>query len=340
MELVAGAAMTAHPRRYFSQPYGFRDWLLWLVHNLLGPSHRHRSLTPWLPSKCTLNAVRPARQLAFVGDVLPTRRTAVRIGDDVREFLRSADLLVANFEGTIVDGPTPPVFMGQAHSPAVLDLLAQLFPPERTVLCCANNHAGDYGRAQFCRSWQRLEDRGFTVIGRADRPAVIVDGPIAIASGTIWSNQPCDYVSRLHEAAALDARAAFRVLCPHWGYELHRYPDPEQVDLARRLLGRWDLVVGHHSHCPQPVTQLDAGTNTRRAVAYSLGNFTFGLDLRHHLQGLVLKLSVGPGPTGRWGVGRLEWRATEIRFERRHRATVRLAPRDESGADPVLTQRR
>jgi len=261
-----------------------------------------------------------------VGDLLPTRRAAVQIGDDVREFLRSADVLVANFEGTIVDRPVPSVFMGQAHSPAVLDLLAELFPPERTVLSCANNHAGDYGWAQFCRSWQRLEDRGFTVIGRADRPGVILDGQLAIASGTTWSNQPCDYVCRLHEAADLSAHAAFRVLCPHWGYELHHYPDPEQVDLARRLLGRWDLVVGHHSHCPQPVTLLDAGTDTRRAVAYSLGNFTFGLDLRHHRRGLVLKLSVGPRPDGRWAVGRLEWRVTEIRFESRRRATVRLAP--------------
>ena len=327
--------MTAQRRRYFSQPYGVRDALWWLVHNVCGPSRRHRALTPWLPSACTLNAVQPALQLAFVGDLMPAGRTALRIGDDVREFLGGADLLVANFEGTIVDRAVRPVFMGQRHSPVVLDLLEDLFPPTRTVLSCANNHAGDFGWEQFHHSWERLESRGFTVIGRADRPGAIVGAahPIAIVSGTAWSNRPCDYVSRLHEAADLATPAAFRVLCPHWGYELRRYPGPDQVDLARRLVGTWDLVVGHHSHCPQPVAALHTDS-TRRAVAYSLGNFTFGLDLKHHLRGLVLRVSVGPGPTGRWAVGRLEWRATEIRFEPGHRAVVRLATGRDSSSTP------
>ncbi len=304
---------------YFSQPYGLRDAAAWLLHNVAGPSRRHADLTSGVPSGVIANLIRPALTIAFVGDVLPFRGAAYRVSDALRAFLEGTDYLVANFEGTIVEGrrPRPPrVFMGQAHSMQVIDFLADLFPPERTVLTCANNHAPDYGRELFERSRALLEARGFVTIGSVDKPAVLIDDAVAVAAGTDWLNRPAAYVQRLDPAPPVLAGARFRVLCPHWGYELESFPRPAHVRRAKGLLEGWDMIVGHHSHCPQPIS-LHEGPAARHLVAYSLGNFTFGYNLRHHLHGVVLKVSVGPLGDGTWAAGRVEWRPITIRFAQR-----------------------
>lgn len=313
-------------RRYFAQPYPLREALGWLRRNALGPHGFERPPTTHpLPRTCTLNPVTPALTLGFVGDILPLRATELSATDGLRAFFHDADLLVGNFEGTLTGDGADSVFMAQSHTPAVLDLLAAIFPPQRTVLCCANNHAGDYGWTEYRRSCERIAERGFLTIGRADEPAVRIHNRVLIAAGTTWSNQPCPYVARLSRIRDLAADAAFRILFPHWGYELEARPRGEQRKEARALLRSWDMIVGHHSHWPQPVRTYRVG-GLRRVVAYSLGDFTFGLNLRWYLRGLVLKATLGPGPGGRWAVGRLEWRPTTVRFRERRLATLELDP--------------
>ena len=306
---------------YFSQPYGLGDAAAWLLHNVAGPSRRHAGLTSAVPSGTIANPIAPALTLVFVGDVLPFRGAAYRVSDALRAFLEGADYLVANFEGTIVEGGRsrlPRIFLGQVHSIEVIDFLADLFPPERTVLTCANNHAPDYGRELFDQSRVLLKARGFVTIGSVDDSAVLIDDVVTLAACTDWLNRPADFVQRLDPGPLVPAEAAFRVLCPHWGYELESFPRPAQVGRAKGLLEGWDMIVGHHSHCPQPVTLHDGGgPAAKQLVAYSLGNFTFGYNLRHHLHGVILKVSVGPLWDGRWAVGRVDWRPTAIRFAQR-----------------------
>jgi len=318
--------------RWFSQPYPWREAVSWLAKNLCGPARDYGDLTtPIHPEVCG-DVITPRLTVAFVGDILPFGGRQFSVGEDVKEFFAGTTLLVGNFEGTLIDGRRPRLFLGQAHTPATLDFLADLFPPERTLLTCANNHAGEYGWARFTRSQEMLEDRGFRVIGRADEPAVLVNEQVLIAAGTVWLNRPCGYVSRLDTLAHCSGvDAAFRIVCPHWGYELEAYPRPAQIAEARRLLGQWDAIVGHHSHWPQPVA-LDDSTASRRLVAYSLGNFTFGLDLAKHLQGAMLRVELGPRPDGRWAVGRIHWRHTRIRLVGRCDAVV------ETITDPVSSE--
>jgi hypothetical protein len=307
---------------YFSQPYGLRDAALWFVHNVAGPSARHAGLTRNVPSGTIANPICPKLTMAFVGDVLPFRGTRFRVSEELRAFLAAADVLVANFEGTIVEGRPPHVFMGQPHSPDVVDFLADLFPPNRTVLTCANNHAADYGAELFARSQELLAAAGFRTIGSIAAPGILIDG-VEIAAGTDWMNRPAAYVQRLDYSRPTAAAAGFRVLVPHWGHELEAAPRPRQIQQAAGLLKQWDMIVGHHSHCPQPVSLLN-----ERLVAYSLGNFTFGYSLRHHLRGLVLKVSVGPHESGggRWAAGRIEWRPITIGFEQRLRGCISAGP--------------
>lgn len=311
------------PRRWFGQPYPWREAARWVGNNLWGPSRRYAALTRWLPPESLLGAVRRRLTIAFAGDLLPLRGRRCRPAAALRGLLRGADVLVANFEGTLATPDAHRVFMAQAHDEAILDFLADLFPPERTLLNVANNHAGDFGRPVFERSCERLEEAGFHIFGRAERPAARVED-VLVAGYTEWSNQPCRYVCRA-EPALPGEGAKLRILTPHWGYELQAYPHPGQIARARELTGRWDLVVGHHSHWPQPVTAYGPRAG-RRLVAYSLGNFTFGLPLVRHLRGLLLLVEVGPRADGdgAWGVGRTTWWWTRTVFTGAREAMVVL----------------
>ena len=301
-------------RRWLSQPYSWCEAAWWVAKNLFGPSRAHPGLVPPLDNDVRAEAITPNVAVAFLGDIMPLGAREFVVGDDVKAFFAGADLLVGNFEGTVIDGRPPSRFLGQAHTRATIDLLADLFSPERTLLTCANNHAGEYGWELSAKSQQMLEARGFRVFGRADEPAALVDGRLLIAAGTAWTNRRWGYAARLEAIEQLaEVDAAFRIACPHWGYELEAYPRPAQVAHAGRLLRRWDAIVGHHSHWPQPVTLYHTVAGPR-LVAYSLGNFTFGVTFSKHLRGTILRLELGPRADGQWAVGRVAWRPTRIRF--------------------------
>lgn len=307
-------------RRRFSQPYPAREALYWLFKNLAGPPRRVMPFAPLGPD-VVLNPVEPRLSIAFVGDLLPTRHVHVSVDSAARAFLAGADWLVGNLEGPIVDGPVPWVFMGQAHDPDILGLLATLAPPERTVLLCANNHAADYGRAVHERSLALLQKAGIRSAGDRSRPTVELAPEVSVTAGTAWSNHPQDFLAPLPSTPPRSG--GLRILAPHWGYELETVPRPAQIVQGERWLRHWDAVVGHHSHTPQPVVAREQ-RGIRRAIAYSLGNFTFAYDLPHHRRGRMLRMEAGRRADGSWAVGRLRWAPIVLRFAGRRRATVTL----------------
>ena len=316
------------PRQWFSQPYPWREAAWWVAKTLFGPARAHAGLVPRLDQNVCTEAITTRMTVGFLGDIMPLGAREFVVDDSVKAFFAGVDLLVGNLEGTVIDGRAPSRFMGQAHTRATIDLLADLFPPERTLLTCANNHAGEYGWDLSAESQQMLEARGFRVVGRADEPAALVDGRVLIAVGTDWTNRRCGYAARLETLERLaEVDAALRIACPHWGYELEANPRPLQVAHAGRLLRQWDAIVGHHSHWPQPVT-LYHTTGGPRLVAYSLGNFTFGVNFSKHLQGAILRLELGPRADGRWSVARVAWRATRIRFPGRRYGVVETCRRE------------
>jgi Bacterial capsule synthesis protein PGA_cap len=322
--------------RFLAQPYGFADAALWLVRNVFGPSRRHRSLTPFMRRGARLNRIVPAATIVFIGDIMPCRGITLDYTPGLRSFIADADYLVGNFEGTILTKKAPPVLFGQAHAISILDSLASLFPPEKTILSCANNHTADYGWAHFRESYRLLERFGFRPIGRKDNPRVLLDGAINIAACTQWSNQACDYIARVEQADSLiDSSAKFNIMFPCWGTEMCLYPSPSQIEAAAEMLHRWDMIVGHHSHCPQPVTAA-AAAKKRKLIAYSLGNFVFGVNLSQYLRGLAVKVRIGPGRGG-WRVGEVDWRFIQVRFVSNSRARVRASRRCDLFRDAAVS---
>ena len=311
-------------RRWFSTPYSLSEKIHWLAYNTFGPSRKYEDLVRFVPPSVRLNPVSPKLTLAFIGDVMPIGRMEITISPLVRNFLENVDYLVGNFEGTLSSARK--VFMAQAHTVNTVKFLLDLFPPEKIVLCCSNNHSGDFGWTEFNRSYQQLKTSGMRAIGRKDEPSVSLNGHVELTSATAWSNQPCNYVTWLGDIAAdRGRRADFSVLCPHWGHELRLYPDPHQIRMSEILLSSWDMIVGHHSHTPQPVVALPLEDNVK-VVAYSLGDFCTSLRmLKHYHHGIILKVSLGPGPDKNWRVGRLNWSFTSLKFRARSTAELCLS---------------
>lgn len=301
------------PTTYFSQPYGILGGLEWIYHVLVNPPKKPLPPSEFIPAASVMHAITPKLRLGFIGDLMMTPGMDLLIREEIKGFFSDVDYLVGNFEGTLVAGPGKRVFMAQVHEETLLDSLADLFPPGRTILSCANNHSGDFGWKGFSASYRRIEDRGFITMGRRDEGAVLIGGKVNIAACTRWSNQKCDFVAVTEEAGKyFSGQAEFNILYPHWGYEMQLRPKPHQVREAETLLRTWDMMIGHHSHCPQPIVAVEGGRQ-KKLLAYSLGNFCSPPDGGKVPIGMILKVELGPDETGRWAAGRVDWQPLTAR---------------------------
>jgi poly-gamma-glutamate capsule biosynthesis protein CapA/YwtB (metallophosphatase superfamily) len=146
------------------------------------------------------------------------------------------------------------------------------------------------------------------LFGMIDTPFVDVAPALRIVTGTTWSNQRADDMLYLHAAADADRfrrEGAVNILYPHWGYELEAWPRPEIVAAAQRFAAKYDAIVGHHAHNPQPVATID-GT----PVAFGLGDFCFYYDLPTYRHGLVCRMDVTDAAQGGGTprISALDWR--------------------------------
>jgi hypothetical protein len=275
-----------------------------------GLNDDHKRCLDYCPSSLTLNNnVTPKHRIAFLGDILGTGHKSLVTGPRIKTFLSNCDYLVGNFEATITAAPGP--FMSQRHRTQILDALCDLFPPEKTFLGVANNHAADFGYEIWSQSIATIKHRGFNVFGSAASPYVDIGDDIRIIGSTQWSNLPCAYVPFQQNAVASIDSSRFNILFAHWGYELELYPRPEVISEGNKLIRKFDALVGHHSHCPQPVTTIDGGKDgINKLLAYSLGNFCTAAKMEQYLYGEILKIELGPSPDGSTRIGRLDWRHT------------------------------
>lgn len=295
-----------------ASPYNVTESIYWLVKSVTGPVRNDTGTVENIPNPYILNAgVKPIYTLAFIGDIMPAGNSSINISAGVKGFLSGSDYLIGNFEGTITDSKKDALILlsDLRHNEKYLETLADLFPPEKTYLSVSNNHAGDFGREEFLESVKILESKKFNAFGWNGRPYFDINGDIRIVSGTMWSNRDRDYVFKLEDAGHQIRPGAFNVLYPHFGYELELYPRPEMVGMGKELIREFGAVIGHHPHCPQPVTAASVNA-INKLLAYSLGDFSGALTTKKYQYGIVLKIGLGQNGSGEWLLGKIEWRFT------------------------------
>jgi hypothetical protein len=259
----------------------------------------------------------PSTWIGFVGDICPLGERAARYGDGVHDFFAGCDLIAGNFEGVFTDERWWP--FRHRHAPSIFETLARLTPLDRWVLSVANNHAGDYGDAALRTTTARLAERGIRWLGTRRHPSLsLPESGLALTTWTRWLNGRSDLVAR-RDPGPPDTPGLRRVAFPHWGYEHERTPRSEQ---RRSVPAGYDLVVGHHTHLPQPLERLDDG----RVVAWSLGNFLTAKRLPVLGEGALLKVGLRQRTGGPPVLSEVRWRAVLLERDDPAFCRVRLRP--------------
>lgn len=279
------------------------------------------------PKICGVGDIMLGENLHHYGRGIPRRfsgRYTELLSPDVRGILQSADLLLGNFEGSLLpDSEWQAARLERAIYTAPVSALAALaeFRP-RLVLNVANNHFAQHGPTAATDTVRRLEALGYPVIGKDFQGRLIesqgrrirlwgvsmVEDPRAGAG-----RYACCEPGRLPDILDLPATKPddeFWVLSVHWGEEYRTCPSPEQRAAARRLAGAgMDLVLGHHPHVLQPVERIGSCR-----VVYSHGNFIFdqnfsGLTRR----GLITVHDSASGDSRFWTTFARRYRVESVR---------------------------
>ena len=289
-------------------PYSMKESIGRIRRTIFGPKKTNTCRVDYIPKTYQLNKINHKCTISFVGDIMALDSKQLIIEHSVKQFVKGSDFLVGNFEGTITLEKKK--LMDKRHKPVIMDSLENLFSPKKTFLSVANNHSGDFGLNKFSNSVEQLNDRGFNVFGTEKNPFMDLTDKIRVIGGTQWSNRPCNYLVELEESNHYLKDCSFNILFPHWGYELELYPRIDTINHGRIILDKFDALIGHHSHCPQPVSFFPIDYSNKKLIAYSLGDFCLGSEsnkLEAMQYGIIIKAEIGKNPEGKWLVGKVEW---------------------------------
>ncbi|CAM3398521.1 MULTISPECIES: CapA family protein [Paenibacillus] len=159
----------------------------------------------------------------------------------------------------------------------------------------ANNHILDQGQEGLLDTLKHLDDHEIRYVGagRNEKEAfaaqyfelkgmtVALLGFSRVLPETTWyalENRPgvagaYDHVlpKAVEAIAAARQKADLVIVIPHWGQELHKTPDANQINLSRAFIEAGaDLIIGGHPHVLQGLEQYKG-----KWIAYSTGNFIF-----------------------------------------------------------------
>lgn len=218
--------------------------------------------------------------------------TAERRGEAgrMREYLRSADLTLANFENPVLADavwhPDAPTFTGDLR---LLPILGQAGIDGVTL---GNNHILDAGIPGLAETIGHLRDAGISHAGAgmdlasAREPMVFDLGETRIgvlnyqgvpsydwswATESVPGTAPLLADIMLEDVERLRPEVDLLVVMPHWGNEYLATPEPGQVELAHAVVDAGaDLIVGDHAHWPKGIEMYRG-----KPIFYGTGNFLF-----------------------------------------------------------------
>ncbi|MFX0077217.1 MAG: CapA family protein [Candidatus Hermodarchaeota archaeon] len=295
---------TLGKKSLFGSPYPLKENFGWFKRLICGPSTNNSGNVHYLSKSTVLNKITPKYTISFIGDIMDLNLRDLVISDNVKHFIEGSDFLIGNFEATLTSEKK--LINSKRHKPQIMDALASVFNPKKTYLSTANNHSADFGETNFSESVTQLKKRGFNVFGTEKNPFVDLAEDLRVIGCTQWSNHPCDYLVSIEDSSQYLKDDTFNLLFPHWGYEMELYPRMETIKQGKELLNKFDAIIGHHSHNPQPVSFFPFDSDNK-LIVYSLGDFCDGKEFEMHNYGILLKIEIGTDAKGRWLIGKCEW---------------------------------
>lgn len=282
--------------------------------------------------------------LVFTGDIGFDHYMAGRwtdqdlIAPEVLAFLHSADHVIANVEGPLVDPAAQRVQAAEMRlmhtiDPAAVSVLKAM---HADIWNLVNNHIMDAGEYGLLETLKRAEAFGARTLGvgknlaDARKPLILEEAggvgllgvgyrrgckPAGEDKGgcLLWNEM--DIIRE--EIRAIKERCRWCIVVAHGGEEFTALPSPYTRDryLAYLDMGA-DAVVSHHPHVPMNYERVGD-----KHIFYSLGNFIFDTDYQraqyHTDEGVLLKLLLSED--------RMDFEAQGIRIDREHERVVAAA---------------
>jgi poly-gamma-glutamate capsule biosynthesis protein CapA/YwtB (metallophosphatase superfamily) len=208
----------------------------------------------------------------------------------VKEYLRNADLTLANFENPVLENatyhPEDPTFNGD------LRLLPILNQGGIDGVTLGNNHILDAGAPGLEETLGHLDDAGISHAGAGENldtsrePMIFEVGGMKIGVLSYqgvpsyewaWATETSPGTAPLQEDVMrediqkLRPEVDFLIVMPHWGIEYTTPPEPEQVELAHAVVDAGaDLIIGDHAHWAKGIEMYEG-----KPIFYGTGNFLF-----------------------------------------------------------------
>lgn len=255
--------------------------------------------------------------LAFTGDIGFDRYMSGQWDDEellskeIISFLGSADHVIANVEGPLVEQSENTAVTGvqqllHTMNPAAIKVLNKM---HADIWNINNNHIMDAGEMGIKSTLQKAKENGVLTIGagmniqEAKKP-IILDEAGGIGIFAVGYRRGCKPASDEKAGCLLwndmeliqtvideiKSKCRWCIIVAHGGEEFTSLPSPYTRDRYIKFLDMGaDIIVCHHPHVP-----MNYETLGNKAIFYSLGNFIFDTDYQRAQYntdiGLLLKL--------------------------------------------------
>jgi len=208
----------------------------------------------------------------------------------VQDTLSEHDILIGNLESPLCFGGE--VYARKLSVRAHPGYVKGIKDAGFTVLTLGNNHILDYREKAFFETISILDSHGIQrcgagsdldeackpviaekdgiSVGIVSRCEVAIEAPF-YASPNLRGIAPLNLEQLESEIRSLRSKVDIVIVALHWGVEDWKYPSPDQVVKAHRIIDMGaDLLIGHHPHVLQGIEKYRNGY-----IAYSMGNFLF-----------------------------------------------------------------
>lgn len=263
----------------------------------------------------------------------PPRHVDARL----RQYFAEASVVLGNLETPLVAVKTcwhaasGAIFHNLADEELDAWLAALDIAPHKLLLSLANNHIYDQGLNGLQHTEQALASRGIGVLGADGATAAITDlsvyglPQVGVLAWTHWLNNDPErrkgthlphitrYTDMVRAGQCHDRFAGLVLGMPHWGYEFLAYPNITCQQQAERCVQLGvDVLLGSHSHTPQPLAWV--GPRKDKLCAFSLGDFNgfpapAWAQVHHVRVGQLLVLRVAAGQLVSYETVWVEWDA-------------------------------
>ncbi|MBI9089203.1 MAG: CapA family protein [Desulfobacterium sp.] len=237
----------------------------------------------------------------------------------INEKKKSPHIFFVNLECTLSKNNHPP------HPHKILlhsdpKIVEGLKKARINIVSLANNHSFDYGLTGFTETKNLLVNTAIKTVGggmninEASKSTEIKTNGIHLVFLAYCSKDSgCRHFATETDYGVADIEpkeihrdiqkakeyADVVIVSLHWGDEFMDYPNPGQVDMARRFIEKGaTIVIGHHAHVFQGYEK-----HLNGLIIYDLGSFVFGdiiqkgykffLRKRKHKEGMMVECAVG-----------------------------------------------